>query len=111
MGRLLLCVGLLSRVSLVGLMSLMGLGFLEPAAPVRGERVAKLWRDVVEGESVEAKCVAEIVSGVLTGGSALARPGGGALPQPRRYVGVPRRERAPRAGLVLIKRETALASS
>lgn len=52
------------------------------------------------------------VSGVLAGRPPFPCPGGGALAQARRDVGVSRRELAPRAGaLFLFERETALKTS
>lgn len=73
---------------------------------------SELWRDVVKGKSVEAtKTVAEIVCSVLARRPPLSGPGGGTLPQSRRYVGMPRRKLAPRARpFLLVKRETTLKS-
>lgn len=72
--------------------------------------ISELWRDVVEGESVEAtEAVAKIVGCVLAGGAPLARPGGRPLAEARRYVRMPRGEFTPRAAaLLLVEREATL---
>lgn len=82
------------------------------AVPMWRKMFSEFWRDIVEGESVEAtKAVAKIVGGVLARRSSLPSPGSRALPQPCGYIGMARCELAPRArSLFLIKRKPALKS-